>query len=126
MSEKKLYRSRCIENFNPPDLIEKLEHKVRESVADAFLGQIEYGKDYIINTELVKEDWADGFGTKCTYSLKFDELVRCRDCEHYDSKRYGCWWFAHAERQPDYSWADEPSDVDPDGFCSWGVRRVSE
>lgn len=52
-----------------------------------------------------------------------EEIVRCRDCEHYDSLRDGCWWFAHAERQPDYSWADEPSDVEPDGFCKWGERR---
>ena len=50
-------------------------------------------------------------------------VVRCRDCEHYDSERYGCWWFAHAERQSDYSWADEPSDVEPDGFCAWAERR---
>ena len=52
-----------------------------------------------------------------------EQIVRCRDCEHYDSERYGCWWFAHAERQPDYSWADEPSDVEPDGFCAWAERR---
>ena len=82
MSEKKLCCSRYIENFNPPYLIEKLVHKVCESVADAFLSQIEYGKDYVIRTELAKEDWADGFGTKYTYNLKFDELVRCRDCKY--------------------------------------------
>lgn len=50
-------------------------------------------------------------------------VVRCRDCLHFDSKLDGCWWFAHAERQPDYSWADEPSDVEPDGFCKWGERK---
>ena len=54
---------------------------------------------------------------------KQEEIVRCCDCEHYDSERYGCWWFAHAERQSDYSWADEPSDVKPDGFCAWAERR---
>lgn len=81
MCEKNLSCSRYIENFNPPNLIEKLEHKVCESVVDAFLAQIEYGKDYVIRTELVKEDWADGFGTKYTYSLKFDELdVSGRTC----------------------------------------------
>ncbi len=51
------------------------------------------------------------------------DVVRCRDCENYDSERDGCWWFAHAERQPDYSWADEPSDVEPDGFCAWACRK---
>ena len=53
------------------------------------------------------------------------EVVRCRDCANFDAKRDGCWWFAHAERQPDYSWADEPSDVEPDGFCAWAARRES-
>ena len=51
------------------------------------------------------------------------EIVRCRDCANFDSKRDGCWWFAHAERQSDYSWADEPSDVEPGGFCAWGERK---
>lgn len=109
MSEKKLRCSRYIENFNPPCLIEKLVHKVCESVADAFLGQIEYGKDYIINTELVKDDWADGFGTKYTYNIKFDELVRCRDCE-----KCNVGWCLHFNNI-----------VKPDGFCSWGERRES-
>ena len=58
--------------------------------------------------------------------LDLVNVVRCRDCEHYDSERYGCWWVAHAERQSDYSWADEPSDVEPDGFCAWGERRTNE
>lgn len=112
MSEKKLRCSRYIENFNPPYLIEKLVHKVCESVADAFLGQIEYDKDYVINTELVKEDWADGFGTKYTYNLKFDELVRCRDCKYYDDFLTSCEWWGAYERL-----------AEPDGFCKWGVRR---
>ena len=107
MSEKKLQCSRYIENFNPPYLIEELVHKVCESVADAFLGQIEYGKDYVISTELVKDDWADGFGTKYTYNLEFDELVRCMDCKHYG-----------LGRRCDWSWRF----VKPDGFCAWGER----
>ena len=115
MSEKKLHCSRYIENFNPPYLIEKLVHKVCESVADAFLGQIEYGKDYVINTELVKEDWADGFGTKYTYNLKFDELVRCRDCkyrrEYKTLNEVECLLFDDATFEPK-----------PDGFCAWGER----
>ena len=52
-----------------------------------------------------------------------EEIVRCRECVHFDAKRDGCWWFSHVERQSDYSWADEPSDVEPDGFCAWGERR---
>lgn len=107
MSEKKLQCSRYIENFNHPYLIEKHVHKFCESVADAFLGQIEYGKDYVIRTELAKEDWADGFGTKYTYNLKFDEIVRCGDCKHC-VVGWCCW---------------HNSVVKPDGFCAWGERR---
>lgn len=115
MSEKKLCRSRYIENFNPPYLIEKLVHKVCESVADAFLGQIEYGKDYVVSTELAKEDWADGFGTKYTYSLKFDELVRCRDCAYFDDEgEFGQWC-----TQLDFGKKEIA-----DGFCAWASRKV--
>lgn len=118
MSEKKLHCSRYIENFNPPHLIEKLVHKVCESVADAFLCQIEYGKDYVVSTELVKEDWADGFGTKYTYNLKFDELVLCRDCKHFDEETSLC---MVPDDDGDYArWM-----VDADGFCKWGERRES-
>lgn len=116
MSEKELHCSRYIENFNPPYLIEKLVHKVCESVADAFLGQIEYGKDYVIKTELAKENWADGFGTKYTYTLKFDELVRCRDCKHFMDKTNEC---NLQDEWNEMHWLD----VEPDGFCAWGERR---
>ena len=71
--------------------------------------------EYIYDTSRVETHPEQGFTG--------EEIIRCRDCEHYDPKRYGCWWFAHAERQQDYSWADEPSDVEPDGFCSWGERK---
>lgn len=111
MSENKLQASRYIENFNPPGLTKELVHKVCESVADAFLSQIEYGKDYVISTDLAKEEWANGFGTKYTYSLKFDELVRCRDCRFSLAHGNGC------GRNEDIS------DVEPDGFCKWGERR---
>lgn len=118
MSEKELRCSRYIENFNSPNLIEKLVHKVCESVADAFLDHIEYGKDYVVKTELAKEDWADGFGTKCTYSLKFDELVRCRDCIYYvkDQDPIDPGWPMMCERTGDDM-------IEPYGFCAWGERR---
>lgn len=114
MSEKKLHCSRYIENFNSPYLIEKLVHKVCESVADAFLGQIEYGKDYVISTELVKDDWADGFGTKYTYNLKFDELVRCKDC------KFKAWDDAGMFCRKNIFMGK----FEPDGFCKWGERHA--
>lgn len=123
MSEKELRASRYLENFIPQNIIDESVHQVCESVADAFLGQIEYGKDYVLNTELAKEDWADGFGTKYTYNLKFDELVRCRDCRHYyeaeeyhpqgNYKKLCCKHF--------FTFDDE---VNPNGFCAWGERKV--
>lgn len=135
MSEKKLCRSRYVENFIPPDLNEKLVHEVCESVADVFLSQIEYGNDYIISTELVKEDWADGFGTKYTYNLKFDELVRCRDCRFayplFDEEgdeiqnMFDC----HGELTSPWDfYNDEPQDnpVESDGFCKWGERKEND
>lgn len=54
------------------------------------------------------------------------DLVRCRDCKGFDAKVDGCWWFSHFEQMGDYSWAGMPVDVEPDGFCAWGVRRESE
>ncbi len=114
MSEKKLHCSRYIGNFNPPDLTKKLVHKVCESVADVFLGQIEYGRDYVISTELVKEDWADGFGTKYTYYLSFEPLVRCRDC-YFADEIEGGYWCDRSDCGKEH--------VTPNGFCAWGERR---
>ena len=74
--------------------------------------------EYIIKAA----DWAIDYKGESLFK-GCEEIVRCRDCANFDAKRDGCWWFAHAERQPDYSWADEPSDVEPDGFCAWGERR---
>lgn len=125
MSEKALRCSRYAESFLPPPLLDKVVLGIQHSVVDAFLGEIEYGKDYILSTELVKEDWADGFGTKYTYFLKFDEIVRCRDCKHYyevdeyhpqgNYEMRCCKYFD--------TFNDE---VKPDGFCAWGERLVGE
>ena len=50
-------------------------------------------------------------GTKTPH---LTEIVRCRDCKHYDNDKteyfnYCCEWCEQ---------------VEPDGFCAWGVRRV--
>lgn len=116
MSEKMLRCSRYVENFIPQNIIENTVNKICESVADAFLGQIEYGKDYVIKTGLVKEDWADGFGTKYTYNLKFDEVVRCMDCKYFtyaDSEHGNNDWCAKHEH---IAWS-------VNGFCACGERR---
>ena len=99
-----------IENFNPPYIIEKLANKVYESVAEAFLDKTENGKDYVVRTDLVKEDWADGYGTKYTYSLDFEELVRCRDCAK---------WATEGR----FTGMCVGMQLNPDGFCAWAERR---
>ena len=55
-----------------------------------------------------------------------ESIVRCRDCEHarhyhpfYMGKRsaieeWYCEWHSNA---------DGASDIEPDGYCSWGKRR---
>ena len=62
-------------------------------------------------------------GEKILITPKLTEVVRCRDCKRFDSKREGCWWFTHYEQRSDYSWEELPADVEPDGFCAWGVRK---
>lgn len=59
--------------------------------------------------------------------LSDEEVVRCRDCEHarhyhhiYMGKRssieeWYCQWHSNAEGA---------SEIEPDGFCAWGVRRA--
>ena len=43
------------------------------------------------------------------------EIVRCRDCKHYQP------WTKGAEPE---CWANgEPFKTEPDGFCAWGEPR---
>lgn len=59
----------------------------------------------------------------------FVNPVRCRDCEHGQRAHY--WGRTIIDchgalvQTWDY-WQDEPlvNEVEPDGFCAWGVRRA--
>jgi hypothetical protein len=115
MSENALSCSRYVESFLPPPLLDKVVLSTQHSVVDAFLGEIEYGKDYIVSTELVKENWADGFGMKYTYFLKFDEIVRCKDCRYYEVDGWEQGWCCHEQY---YEF-----EMDPDGYCSRGEKH---
>ena len=44
------------------------------------------------------------------------EVVRCKDCKHYDDEGY-CWYWNY---EPGMS----PNTVDADDFCSYGERRT--
>lgn len=109
---------RILENHLPFQTIEDVTYKMAQSVADAFLGNIEYGKDYIIRTERINEAWSS-YATRYTYSIKFDEIVRCKDCKHY---RESEWVIATDVSHVCHFFADGVQ-VEPDGFCAWGERR---
>ena len=120
MSDNALCCSRYVESFLPPPLLDKVVLGTQHSVVDAFLGEIEYGKDYIVSTRLVKENWADGFGTKYTYFLKFDEIVRCKDCKYAAADQND-----HDFREP-LRCGFHCMDVKPDRFCAWGERKDND
>ena len=47
-----------------------------------------------------------------------EEIVRCRDCEHYIDAQNEC---NLQDEWNEFHWLD----VEPDGFCAWAVRRES-
>lgn len=56
-------------------------------------------------------------------AAKWDALVRCWECKHYDKIRGACWHFGYLEMHRDYSWSKTPVWVDPECFCFYGERR---
>ena len=59
----------------------------------------------------------DYFASESTdhYGTLHEEIVRCRDCKHYQP------WMKGAEPE---CWANgEPFKTEPEGFCAWGERR---
>ena len=49
------------------------------------------------------------------YRLPMMEVVRCKDCKHYQTGRY---WCSHPN--------DSRLEMNPDDFCSYGERREGE
>ena len=66
--------------------------------------------EYIVEVEA-------GIEVDTVFVKDLQEVVRCRDCEHYDTEwtseahpgRHWCYVFCHY--------------TEPDGFCAWGERR---
>lgn len=53
-----------------------------------------------------------------------EEIVRCRDCRHSRKDGTLCMFFASWEPIAcGDEYAEMPADVEPDGFCAWGIRR---
>ena len=83
-------------------------------------------------TEYVMEydGWAEGIPIgeylkvrDAMHARKREEVVRCRDCEHYSDHE---WVMITDVSDVCHFWHGEPTKVEPDGFCKWGVRRADE
>jgi len=48
-----------------------------------------------------------------------ERIVRCGDCKHYHASIHGCDEFGD-------EWRNEYANVEPDGFCMWGERKVMD
>ena len=60
----------------------------------------------------------DGHGMGTTHIR--ERIVRCRDCERATKNGTRCYHFMTLD-----CWENPvPSEVEPDGYCKWGVRRT--
>ena len=79
--------------------------------------------EYII--ELSTYELSDGSGKVAVPKECKEEIVRCRDCEHYRFVDRSD--IFHDERHNDsfcLRFVDgKRMEVEPDGFCAWGERR---
>ena len=75
----------------------------------------------------------DGFDSRLDWAFREDvdkiptvdavEVVRCRDCIHYDNSEGICWCKLNSKFFPGgMDWHGFPED----GFCSYGERREGE
>ena len=92
--------------------------------------------EYIVDTFGIVQDFADLHGDMSTplyqaimdvmVSRQREEVVRCRDCKHYESSR----WYESVIFPPlgtdiehVCAFFADGAKVSPDGFCAWGERR---
>lgn len=61
--------------------------------------------EYVYGTDGHEEHWLTG-----------ERIVRCRDCKHYTDDEMEYYRYCGF-------WCEQ---VAPDGFCSWGKRKVDE
>lgn len=76
------------------------------------------------------DGWAEGIPVgeylkvrDAMHARKREEVVRCRDCEHYSEHE---WVFATDVSDVCHFWHGKPTKVAPDGFCAWGKRKEDE
>ena len=61
------------------------------------------------------------------FGCPIEEIVRCRDCEYSHESESGALYCHGYLTEPWDYYNDAPSmgrKVAPDGFCTWGVRKV--
>lgn len=52
-----------------------------------------------------------------------EEIVRCRDCEHYDETEVHTWELERRKMPTCGRFASFLHGTQPDGYCAWGVRK---
>ena len=77
--------------------------------------------EYIVEMYDECEKYFSEYGCKPTNTQGFplrEEIVRCRDCAYICNREY-----ANGLEYHTCSYFDsEHAEVEPDGFCAWGVR----
>lgn len=85
------------------------------------------------------DGWAEGMSIDeylkvrdAMHARKRERIVRCRDCKHssvsFDETRTMCRWWSmngYDDSESSNGYTLYPV-VKPDGFCSWGERKVDE
>lgn len=105
--------------YNPPielllgeiktQVLEKCEEAVYEAV-------VHYGVS-VDREELLKALAYDRQQYEKGYRDAMAELVRCKDCKHFDEHTSKCYVFCNNEYEVQLA-------VDRDHFCSYGERRM--
>ena len=73
--------------------------------------------EYITATDGHEGHWLTG-----------EEIVRCRDCEHIHEHDLSAYYSDHEHDHYSCCRLLEPGafSVEPDGFCSWGIRKEDD
>ena len=81
------------------------------------------GKDY--HEVACRACWVDDMRIEIEDAPTVDavEVVRCKECKHYDNSEGICWCHLNSKFFPGgFDWHGFPED----GFCSYGERRTDD
>ena len=74
-------------------------------------------------SEYITEHYYDGESMAIRQAQR-EEIVRCRDCEHYDETEVRTWEFERRKMPTCGRFASFLHGTQPDGYCAWGERKV--